>query len=240
MAISAFLAVEYLQIEQHLLYNKRLGDVKSFLGTKKCPVALWHDYEGGLGVVRLMRQAKRGNRGERCKLLDSMMVAQQYVIVKVLDLALLEGVHGTNTDRTPRFYNVPLVSGAYCKLCVEVPILTGMVDFIQVLNEQIDGVSIDGSRSVRCLRASTVSGSGCKAWDGWKSNSAQAGRRVKYSEHIVLTLFASQVVDSEGNYKGSTSITLANTGTPSTTTTGEDVIEEAGVHVTVMEEILQC
>ncbi|PXF39630.1 hypothetical protein BWQ96_10673 [Gracilariopsis chorda] len=167
------------------------------------------------------------------------MVAQQYVILKVLERALVVGVHGANTDRNPRFYNVPLVSSVYCQFCVEVPIVTGMVDFIRVLNERMDEVTIEGSRSVICLRASTVSGSGCKAWDGWKSNSAQAGRWVEYGEYIVLTLFPSQVVDSEGNSKGSTSIKLANNAAPTTTTTGEGVMEEAGVHVTVTEEIVR-
>ncbi|PXF45557.1 hypothetical protein BWQ96_04695 [Gracilariopsis chorda] len=241
MAISTFSAEEYLQIEQHLRYNKRLGDLQSFLGAEQCPVALRHNYVGQSGVARLTRQAKRRvTRGERCKLLDSMMVAQQYVILKVLERALVEGVHGANTDRTPRFYNVPLVWSVYCQFCVEVPIVTGMVDFIRVLNERMDEMSIEGSRSVLCSRASTVSGSGCKAWDGWKSNSAQAGRWVEYGEYIVLTLFPSQVVDIEGNSKGSTSIKLANNAAPTTTTTGEGVMEEPGVHVTVTEEIVRC
>ncbi|PXF42209.1 hypothetical protein BWQ96_08077 [Gracilariopsis chorda] len=126
----------YLQTASH--------DVQSELSTSSSPMCLEEAYLGKQSAGRLVRLTDQ-HRGNTCDILESLVLAHQYILSEVCLSAFKEGEEPGVSMGTAAVEYVKTRS--FCRYCVTLLALAGMQDFLRLIDAPMGSVTIGRYRS---------------------------------------------------------------------------------------------
>lgn len=203
---------EYAEVLKHL--RPTTFDAESELSTSSTPVSLEEKYLGKKMVGRLVRLTD-GNRKNTCEILDSLILAHQFILSKICK-NLCCSSDGTTSEEDGR--SVPVLeTWSFCHHCVILPALARMQDFLRMVVAPVGSVVVGYDRSTIYSRGELFPSKQLKLDEYcWRKSIVMGNGLQNQTSYLILTLFPSL---SEGLVSES--------------------IEKVAINVTVTEEVIR-
>ncbi|KAI0556778.1 hypothetical protein FGB62_405g011 [Gracilaria domingensis] len=144
---------EYSAVYADLEMEEKHGDVRTGLRARHVPVEMDVAYRGPRTEPYLVRLGKRKDENET---LESLVVAHQFLLSCVLERGIVEDVHGEQWAKVELSKHPLVMTSAVCRFKIRIPPLSGMVDYVRVLDQDLFSVDV-GTERVFCLRRSKAS-----------------------------------------------------------------------------------
>ncbi|KAI0558431.1 hypothetical protein FGB62_211g018 [Gracilaria domingensis] len=196
---------EYSAVYADLEMEEKHGDVRTGLRARHVPVEMDVAYRGPRTEPYLVRLGKRKDENET---LESLVVAHQFLLSCVLERGIVEDVHGEQWAKVELSKHPLVMTSAVCRFKIRIPPLSGMVDYVRVLDQDLFSVDVGTERSLLLAKKQSFPLRGLPVWKSeWSRNVRESCERKVCGSFIVYTLlptasggFVSNNMDKVGIY----------------------------------------